>query len=61
MFMIHPKHGATNVSISEVAVMESHGWKVSTHDEWLRMNGKAPEEQKQEPEKRKPGRPPKAK
>jgi hypothetical protein len=63
-FFVHPQHGATNASESDAPALEQQGWKLSTHQEWFRMNGKqypgeAPSDQP-EPAKRR-GRPPKAK
>lgn len=62
MFLIHPEHGATNVNDFDAIELKKQGWKEATVDEWFRMNGKehlcaSPEPEKQEPEKRKPGRP----
>lgn len=34
-FMTHPIHGATNVGSGEVEAHEVNGWKISTHEEWL--------------------------
>lgn len=64
MFFIHPEHGAMNASESEAPALEKQGWRVSTHEEWMRMNGKGDplpvEPDQPEPAKRR-GRPPKAK
>jgi hypothetical protein len=53
-----------NASESEAATLEKQGWQVSTHAEWMRMNGKGEplhaEPDQPEPAKRR-GRPPKAK
>ena len=56
-FLVHPIHGATNVSPAEVAEHEKHGWSVSTPEEW--MAEKSNDDPKTEPAKRR-GRPPKA-
>jgi hypothetical protein len=56
MFFVHPEHGATNASESEAAELEKQGWKVSTREEWFRMNGKGQQEA-EDPAKRRPGRP----
>jgi hypothetical protein len=61
MFFVHPEHGAHNASETEAAELEKRGWKVSTPDEWFRMNGKVrgaqAEPEQEQPTKRKPGRP----
>ena len=60
-FMVHKEHGATNVSPTETDALVKLGWVVSTHDEWMAMNGKGPKvETPAEPvERKKPGRKPK--
>jgi hypothetical protein len=59
-FMVHPEHGATNVSDAEVPAMEKRGWVVSTHEaEMARMGKGVPPPVEPEPKKR-VGRPPKA-
>jgi len=40
IFIVHKEHGANNVSESEVETMQKIGWFVSTHAEWMAMNGK---------------------
>jgi hypothetical protein len=40
VFMVHPLHGANNVSQSEVVEQEKNGWAVSTHEEWLALKSK---------------------
>lgn len=35
IFMTHHEHGANNVSESEVAEQEKHGWKVTSRSEWM--------------------------
>ena len=61
-FMIHPLHGATNVSPAEVEAHEKNGWIVSTHEHWMFLNGKGPKvvEVVEEPAPVRRGRPPKA-
>ena len=61
-FMIHPLHGATNVSPAEVESHEKNGWIVSTHEHWMFLNGKGPKvaEVVEEPSPVRRGRPPKA-
>lgn len=67
-FLVHKEHGATNVSESEVEAMVKIGWVVSTHAEWMAMHGKGPKvepietpaELLDKPERKKPGRKPKA-
>jgi hypothetical protein len=59
-FMVHPEHGATNVSPAEVEAHEKNGWVVSTHEEWMALKSpKTPVEQPETPKRI--GRPPKAK
>jgi hypothetical protein len=65
-FFVHPEHGATNASESDAPALEQQGWKLSTPQEWFRMNGKqypgSAEAQSDQPEPAKRrGRPPKAK
>ena len=58
-FMVHPAHGATDVSPSEVATLEKNGWTVSTHEAEMALKGKGPVA---EPVAiKRMGRPPKAK
>jgi hypothetical protein len=67
-FFVHPQHGATNASESDAPALEQQGWKLSTPQEWFRMNGKQfpgaavaeAQPDQSEPAKRR-GRPPKAK
>ena len=60
-FMVHPLHGATNVSPAEVEAHEKNGWIVSTHEHWMFLNGKGPKvEEPEEPATVRRGRPPKA-
>ena len=62
-FLVHKEHGATNVSESEVEAMVKIGWVVSTHAEWMAMNGKGPkvaDKPVEVIERKKPGRKPKA-
>ena len=67
-FMVHPLHGATNISPSEVEAHEKNGWFVSTHEEWMAMNGKVQKVEEpslcdaaaKEPAPVRRGRPPKA-
>jgi hypothetical protein len=56
MFFVHPEHGATNASESEAPELEKQGWKVSTREEWFRMNGKG-QEAEARPKKRGPSHP----
>ena len=61
-FMVHPEHGANNVSESDVEKESKNGWKVSTHGEWMAMAGKAVPDvfpQGNPVVKNKPGRKPK--
>lgn len=53
-FMVHPEHGATNVSQAEVQEHEKRGWVVSTPEEWLAKKYK--QEPEDQPAKRR-GRP----
>ena len=61
-FMVHPAHGATDVSPSEVATLEKNGWTVSTHEAEMARKGKGPVMTVDGPEpKKRMGRPSKAK
>lgn len=57
-FLVHPEHGATNVSPAEVEEHEKNGWKVSTPEEWMAKKT-APVETVEAPVRRR-GRPAKA-
>lgn len=67
-FIVHKEHGATNVSEADVPELVKQGWVVSTHAEWMAMAGKGPKVEPVEtpadlldkPERKKPGRKPKA-
>lgn len=59
-FLVHPEHGATNVSPAEVEAHEKLGWVVSTPEAWMALKSPAkPVEQAETPKRM--GRPPKAK
>jgi hypothetical protein len=59
-FMVHPEHGAMNVSDAEVPAMEKRGWVVSTHKAEMARKGKGPVSEPVIAASRRLGRPPKA-
>lgn len=56
-FLVHPEHGATNVSEAEVEQHKKHGWIVSTPEEWLAKKYKKEVDPVEEAQPKRRGRP----